>query len=407
MRRFCFISVLLTLSLVLHGQNSRRIKEDPSYIWGEGIGVGYEAAQSSAVDQLIRKLSATDLLEVPNGSSLAVWRTYRRDIIAASGVENEGKAALRYIAWKDVDKIFSRRKALVGDLLSRASGSKDPVVVVTCADWALTLLDALPADQKTRRSLESLRNRYKGTRTGDIPGLSYIGREVESIRAALGKKAAPVKPAVENPAPPQPVTRPSIAPLASVGGIASRPAAVVSRRQGISRKTEAYPVQLNTVVPRLDNPWSYYLLLDASALPSVEGGVFLGAMKGSFGGYVSARKGFGNIRSDYSATSDGRTDYGYLWVSGETALSRYSMAAGALIRAGKRVTGYVGAGYGRIDQIWEDTAGQWARITDISHRGAQIEAGIIFSAGKVALMAGASSVSFATISPVFGLGIHF
>ena len=83
------------------------------------------------------------------------------------------------------------------------------------------------------------------------------------------------------------------------------------------------------------------------------------------------------------------------------------MAAGALMRVGNRVTGYVGAGYGRIDQIWEDTAGQWARITDISHQGVHIEAGLIFSAGKVALMAGASSVSFATISPVFGLGIHF
>jgi len=75
MRRFCFIFMLLTLSLVLYGQNSRRIKEDPSYIWGEGIGAGYEAAQSSAVDELIRKLSATDLLEVPYGSRLAVWRT--------------------------------------------------------------------------------------------------------------------------------------------------------------------------------------------------------------------------------------------------------------------------------------------------------------------------------------------
>ena len=399
--------MLLSLSLVLHGQNSRRIKEDPSYIWGEGIGAGYEAAQSSAVDQLIRKLSATDLLEVPYGSRLAVWRTYRRDIIATSGVENEGQAALRYIAWKDVDKIFSRRKALVGDLLSRASESKDPVVVATCADWALTLLDAMPADKKTRRSLESLRNKYKGIRTGDIPGLSYVGREVESIRSALWKKAASVKPATETPVSAEPVNRPSIAPLASVGEIASRPAAVVSLRQGISRKTETYPVILNRVAPRSDNPWSYYLLLDASALPSVEGGVFLGAMKGSFGGYVSARKGFGNMRSDYSATSDGRTDFGYLWASGETALSMYSLAAGALIRVGKRVTCYAGAGYGRIDQIWEDTAGQWARITDISHQGVQIEAGLIFSAGKFALMAGASSVSFATISPVFGLGIHF
>ncbi|MBQ6178044.1 MAG: hypothetical protein IJK32_00790 [Bacteroidales bacterium] len=407
MRRFCFISVLLSLSLVLHGQNYRRIKEDPSYIWGEGIGAGYEAAQSSAVDELISKLSATDLLEVPYGSRLAVWKTYRRDIIAASGVENEGQAALRYIAWKDVDKIFSRRKALVGDLLSRASGSKDPVVVATCADWALTLLDALPADQKTRRSLEPLRNKYKGTRTGDIPGLSYVGREVESIRAALGKKAASVKPATATLVSAEPVNRPSIAPLASVGEIASRPAAVVSRRQGISRKTETYPVILSRVAPRSDNPWSYYLLLDASAFPSVEGGLFFGAMKGSFGGYVSARRGFGNMRSDYSATSDGRTDFGYLWVSGETALSRYSMAAGALIRAGKRVTCYAGAGYGRIDQLWEDTAGQWARITDISHQGVLIEAGLIFSAGKVALMAGASSVSFATISPIFGLGIHF
>ena len=89
--------MLLTLSLVLHGQNSRRIKEDPSYIWGEGIGAGYEAAQSSAVDELIRKLSATDLLEVPYGSRLAVWRTYRRDIIAASGVENEGPVSYTHL----------------------------------------------------------------------------------------------------------------------------------------------------------------------------------------------------------------------------------------------------------------------------------------------------------------------
>ena len=113
------------------------------------------------------------------------------------------------------------------------------------------------------------------------------------------------------------------------------------------------------------------------------------------------------MRSDYSATSDGRTDYGYLWASGEAALSRYSMAAGALIRVGKRVTCYAGAGYGKIDQLWEDTAGQWASIEDFSHKGALVEAGLIYSLGPISIQAGASSISLSTISPVFGLGIHF
>ena len=188
MRKALSIFLTLLLCLVTHAQGIRMIKEDPSYIWGEGSGADYESAQSSAVDALIAKLAASDLLPVPGKSRIPLWNTYRSDIIAVSEVSSESGTVLRYISWKDVERIFARRKNLVSELASRAgkaaaSGRKGEAG--TCLDWARTLMEALPADSAMDKKLSSMAGTLGQVTPTDIPSLSYIAREVSGIRSAL------------------------------------------------------------------------------------------------------------------------------------------------------------------------------------------------------------------------------
>lgn len=420
MRRLWVIFALLALSSALSAQSVRKIKEDPSFIWGEGRGTDYESTQSAALDALVAKLASTDLLDVPERSKLAVWQTYRGDILSVSEVVMESGTALRYIPWKDVDRIFARRLGLVAELHSRGakalSGGREGEAAA-CAGWALTLLDVLPGNPDLKAELEIMAGASAIEPKAEVPGLSYVGREVESIRSALGKKASIVrKEAVSRPvtsvnsnlsADPEPVARPNLAALPVIDRGLLFKGADFRGLYEIGRLSTVSASMAASGEPLVKPATTYLLMLQAGALPSVEAGLFIGVKRNALGGYLSARRGFGTSRHDYSASSDGRTDYGFLWASGKTGSSRYSVSGGVLIGFGEKLIIYAGAGYGKIDCLWEDTSGQWARIEDLSHRGGLVELGLIYSIGPFSIQAGASSISFSTISPVLGLGVNF
>lgn len=415
-----FIFALLALSSTLSAQSVRKIKEDPSFIWGEGRGTDYESTQSAALDALVAKLASTDLLDVPERSKLAVWQTYRGDILSVSEVVMESGTALRYIPWKDVDRIFARRLGLVAELHSRGakalSGGREGEAAA-CAGWALTLLDVLPGNPDLKATLEIMAGASAIEPKAEVPGLSYVGREVESIRSALGKQTIKVRRETASrpvtsvnrtiPTDPEPVARPNLAALPLIAGRVPFKGAEYGGFYEINRLSTVSVTFDTSREPSLKPNISYLLLLQAATLPSVEAGLFMGIKRNALGGYLSARRGFGSLEHDYSAYSDGRTDYGFLWASGKTSSSRFSVSGGALIGLGKSWILYAGAGYGKIDCLWEDTSGQWARIEDLSHRGGLVELGLIYSIGPFSIQAGASSISFSTISPVLGLGVNF
>lgn len=412
MRRLLFILCASFLPVCLFGQDLRKIKEDPSYLWGAGTGQDYESMQASAVDALIRKLSSAHLIDLPSGRELAVWKTYRNDILSVSEVVWDSGTALRYIAWREVDKVFTRRESLASSLYARAvkaSSAGNAAEAATCCDWGLTLLEVLPENTPAKASLKAMRKGLGGVKPVAVPGLSYVGREVDEIRKALGVGKDPVsqgKPLVTT-APSNP--RKDI-PVPVLDRL-PEPRENVIRLDVFPSLKHPRPVSFTPSYHREESPASnrpkWIALVQLAAIPSVETGLFFGMKNEKVGGYLACRSGLQEIRESYVCSSDGRTDFGHIWASGRSKYSRFSISGGILAGRTGGLAGYAGAGYGTVGCFWEDVSGQWAKVDDRSFQGVLVETGLVWTVGRAVLTAGLSSVSFSTLSPVIGLGVCF
>ena len=411
MRKIGLILCLFLLPVLLFGQDIRKIKENPSFLWGEGTGKDYESMQASAVDALIRKLSSTDLIGLPSGHEFAVWKTYRNDIISVSDVVWDSGTALRYIAWKEVDKIFSRRKNLSSELYSRAVKASSAGKVgeaAACSDWALTLLEVLPEDKATKASLKAMRKKLGDVEPTTVPGLSYVGREVEEIRKALGITKPTVSTKVSKEKPSDTVV------VSDPGEVISIPALALIPDQwtlAVQQDVPRLHLQPHQALPAFSDegaiPVNYLAVAQIAAFPSVETGLFLGLKKGRVGGYLSFRTGLQAVKEDYVCSSDGLADFGHIWASGLSKYTRLSISGGIIVGNSSGLACYAGAGFGSVGCFWEDVSGQWAKVKDKSFQGLLVEAGLLWTTGKIVLTAGLSSVSFSTLSPTLGLGICF
>lgn len=144
------------------------------------------------------------------------------------------------------------------------------------------------------------------------------------------------------------------------------------------------------------------------AFPDISYGLMAGYQIQRYGGYVSFRSSFTSVSPSYSCTSDGvLKGGGPLWASGEEKNSNMSVCAGALYGFRQYVSVYAGVGYGSRRLAWEDVDGQWAEVSDWSHKGFAIEAGALFSWNKLAFSLGVSSVSLRTAELVCGVGLKF
>ena len=144
------------------------------------------------------------------------------------------------------------------------------------------------------------------------------------------------------------------------------------------------------------------------AIPDISYGLMAGYQVQRYGGYVSFRSSFTSVSPSYSCTSDGvLKGGGTLWASGEEKNSNMSVCAGALYGFRQYVSVYAGVGYGSRRLAWEDVDGQWAEVSDWSHKGFAIEAGALFSWNKLAFSLGVSSVSLRTAEFVCGVGLKF
>ena len=412
MRKLLFIFCVSFFPVCLFGQDLRKIKEDPSYLWGAGTGQDYESMQASAVAALIHKLSSAHLIDLPAGHELAVWKTYRNDILSVSEVVWDSGTALRYIAWREVDKVFTRRKSLASSLYAKAvkaSSAGNAAEAATCCDWGLTLLEVLPEDTPAKASLQAIRKGLGNVKPAAVPGLSYVGREVDEIRKALGVAKEPV-----------PLEKPLVTTVPS-NPRKDFPIPVLDRlpepRENVIRLDvppslkHPRPLSFTPSYPREESPASdrpgWIALVQLAAIPSVETGLFFGMKNEKVGGYLACRSGLRAIRESYVCSSDGRTDFGHIWASGHSKYSRFSISGGILAGPPGGLAGYAGAGYGTVGCFWEDIAGQWAKVGDKSCQGLLLEAGLVWTAGQTVLTVGLSTVSFSTLSPVIGLGLCF
>lgn len=141
--------------------------------------------------------------------------------------------------------------------------------------------------------------------------------------------------------------------------------------------------------------------------PQFSCGLMLGYVK-KFGGYAKVRTDFRSNKFSYTCTRDGHLDSGgVLWANGNVRKTRLQVTGGGLFRVSKWLYPYVGAGYGYRSVLWDDTAGNWAKVTDLSCNGFAAETGLIFKAGPVALSAGVSTTSFKYTELELGIGVMF
>ena len=125
---------------------------------------------------------------------------------------------------------------------------------------------------------------------------------------------------------------------------------------------------------------NFSILADVAVIPDVSYGIMLSYSFGKDGTYGIFLKGRSNFRkSDYSydCKSDGSSDKGYIWTTGKSSVIRLQLTAGALLKVLPVLSVYGGAGYGDRTLCWEETDGNWARVSDRSSSGVSLDAGIV------------------------------
>lgn len=175
---------------------------------------------------------------------------------------------------------------------------------------------------------------------------------------------------------------PDILPRKAVGASASRP--------GVSGGTKDFRIGL----------------LVFGTLPVPAPGLMLRLDFGRAGVYAKGAF-FPVSAAAYSCRSDGTTDRGLLWTSGRERTGMWAFTAGASYVLTGPLRLYAGAGFGQKTVLWEDVAGQWARVADLSPKGVAAEAGLLFDFGHFSLFSGVSTISFRSISLDLGVGMRF
>lgn len=154
-------------------------------------------------------------------------------------------------------------------------------------------------------------------------------------------------------------------------------------------------------------PRRKYIMLSMS-VPDCSYGLTGGYMYGRWGGYASFRSNFNSTDTSYSCLSDGSlSSGGTLWASGNMESGSLTVVAGCLAGLNRWFTAYAGLGYGWRKVAWEDIDGAWAEVADLSHNGIVLDIGLLCSWNSLTLSAGVSTISFKSVSLVFGLGINF
>jgi len=150
-----------------------------------------------------------------------------------------------------------------------------------------------------------------------------------------------------------------------------------------------------------------FILADIS-FPDMSYGVMAGLQGRRWGGFLHFRSDFVKTpETSYECLSDGSLpDGGKIWTSGDTRSSNLYITGGALMQVVDWLSVYAGTGYGRRTLAWQDIDGNWAHVSDWSHEGLTIDAGLLLSWRNLAFSAGLSTLSFKTCTFSLGIGVR-
>lgn len=113
-----------------------------------------------------------------------------------------------------------------------------------------------------------------------------------------------------------------------------------------------------------------------------------------------------NLNFDESYVEEGASSSARYFDS-NTYKGRFAVTGGVLWRMAKPIILYGGAGYGSRWVDWQTISGDRFRVTDISYKGAECEAGLMLKLKKLVVSGGVSSTSFKYIEANVGIGFAF
>ena len=148
-------------------------------------------------------------------------------------------------------------------------------------------------------------------------------------------------------------------------------------------------------------------LADAGIFPTPSFGVTAVVTWNGVGAYAGYRSDFRRNEYSYVCSSDGSTEYGRIWASGESRRSRTVATAGFAMFTSRRFGFRIGGGLTSYTCCWEDSEGQWAKVGDESFDGYAIDGGIFLTFKPLVLSFGVTSDFSGHADLQFGVGVRF
>ena len=168
---FWMVCCLFCLPVVIMAQDMDAIKNDPSYIWGQGTGESLQAADDNAVRDLVSQIS----VNVENNVETTVSNEQTGGGDARSSVSTSGTlrvsssvslsnckrlvseqsgyyTVLRYVAREEIDKMFDARKAKIDDLVRAGERAQERNKIGDALRnyyWALKMIVSIPEEHRT------------------------------------------------------------------------------------------------------------------------------------------------------------------------------------------------------------------------------------------------------------------
>ena len=155
------------------------------------------------------------------------------------------------------------------------------------------------------------------------------------------------------------------------------------------------------------SPFGFSLLADAGIFPTPSYGAMAVATWNGLGAYVTCRSDFRKNEYSYECTSGGDTEYGRIWATGNSRVSRSVATAGLAMFTSGRFGFYLGGGLTSYTRCLEDVSGQWARVKDESFRAFAVDAGMFLTFNPLILSAGVTSDFTGHADVRIGIGVRF
>ena len=379
-------------------QDFDRIRYNPDMVWAQGAGGSTSAADRVALQGLCREIAEIAGFNLSEDRSEAVMGTYIPDLKRLSRMVASDGVVLRYIPREEVPQIFEARQRRAAEF--EAAG---------WYEWAWYCRASLPGDHSAQ--LRELEGKLK---TGKEPPrrLDYIRREIEAIKAALGRSPGQVRPAGETT--PKtgtatalkdaaPAVRDTLAPVPSM--------APTVRAEAAETDPSAIPVrpEHGQSVPAAE-PFRWGAGVEFGVMPELCPGLTASLTRGRFGGYVSVLTNLAGGRSDLSCTSTDTAALYRIWPVSREIRSYWQLSAGGSMAISGCWDILAGAGYGRRRVIWLTSTGQRALVSDLSAAGVLLEAGVRYRLPRpdgLCLHAVATTLAFRTAGIRIGASYMF